>query len=633
MLIWKFASIGVLWIAFAVNSAKAGGKGAEQAPQLEAAKKLMAGNFAGEKASAGGWANSATLCGYNCLSYATELKALKKDTIDKMGEVDAALNTGASCPAVTQVLSSSKTIYNQSQSADKTSDKNMSASAAKLQRANQFVNGMNLPSSGKVSEFGGAGDIISESNPTGGMGKKETLTYYPKTKASELNPEGYYFACRAHKTVQAGKNGKIPNSEWKRDATEKQAMRDATPSGTIVEFTNPETGATRNAQLVDYGPGTQTGRTFDLSPQLMKDLGLTTDGTVNAKIAPPGSSMGNPEKSVGAEEERIAKNAQSLAQIASSVAAAAGSMGQMMPQCLQVSTQLKKASQTLTISAQNLDRKIKELVAAGQYCQMKTASAGTADNSYNGSVASAEIANPAAKQLINIIAAGTTQTPTVSAQSASSCQLASFSTLQLGHKLQQIAQTLPEAIEKTEGMLEELKCNSDTSIFGKWARLILPRACAGEARTEALLDPNPIPQPLSACANKQSTVDQRLRCATASDPILNHYLSSIPGGGKALLSAVEEYTGIQSNIYFEEKLLSPKTVNIKITNSLLAGIKGRGVNGAIPFNRLPASEAAIRPQDMKIFYFRFSRDSEGKTGLSTNMKSIGVSRRVIDIEK
>ncbi len=55
---------------------------------------------------------------------------------------------------------------------------------------------------------------------------------------------------------------------------------------------NPRTGTKVVVRAVDWGPHTRTGRILDLSPQAIKDLGLSTDDEAQIAFAPPGTALG-----------------------------------------------------------------------------------------------------------------------------------------------------------------------------------------------------------------------------------------------------------------------------------------------------------------------------------------------------
>jgi hypothetical protein len=79
--------------------------------------------------------------------------------------------------------------------------------------------------------------------------------------ARRLNPEVHYLACR-----------------WDYSRTSKTMLRD---SGQVALVTAQKTGISMIAFPADWGPHEeQTGRAADLSPSLMRDLGIDTDDFV-----------------------------------------------------------------------------------------------------------------------------------------------------------------------------------------------------------------------------------------------------------------------------------------------------------------------------------------------------------------
>ena len=77
------------------------------------------------------------------------------------------------------------------------------------------------------------------------------------------------------------------------------AMRGSySPNGTSwwrnarLVVANPRTGAQVVVRPVDWGPNTSTRRVIDVSPQTMRDLGVTTDDEVPVAFALPGTPVG-----------------------------------------------------------------------------------------------------------------------------------------------------------------------------------------------------------------------------------------------------------------------------------------------------------------------------------------------------
>ena len=79
--------------------------------------------------------------------------------------------------------------------------------------------------------------------------------------ARRLNPYVHYIACR-----------------WDYDATPKEMLAE---SGQVALVRAPATGRELTAIPADWGPHEEkTGRAADLSPSLLKDLGIETDDVV-----------------------------------------------------------------------------------------------------------------------------------------------------------------------------------------------------------------------------------------------------------------------------------------------------------------------------------------------------------------
>ena len=55
---------------------------------------------------------------------------------------------------------------------------------------------------------------------------------------------------------------------------------------------NPQSGKAVVVRVVDWGPSTRTRRIIDLSPQAMKDLGMTTDQEALVSFASPEAALG-----------------------------------------------------------------------------------------------------------------------------------------------------------------------------------------------------------------------------------------------------------------------------------------------------------------------------------------------------
>lgn len=86
------------------------------------------------------------------------------------------------------------------------------------------------------------------------------------------DPGEYYLACRWN-YAEIGKQLRLNK------AGVKQALRHAD-----VLVTNVANGRSRRAKISDWGPNKRTGRSADLSPKLMKTLGLETDDDVKIEV-------------------------------------------------------------------------------------------------------------------------------------------------------------------------------------------------------------------------------------------------------------------------------------------------------------------------------------------------------------
>lgn len=130
---------------------------------------------------------------------------------------------------------------------------------------------------GKISTFGGPND--------NGMSWSEGLSLYEHHEADRrpdlfsaraadqyqgtskrLRPCAFFFAMR------------FPLSPDRRELTNAVLRRQL--QATCWRFSNPLNGATAVAWLVDWGPRSDTGRAFDVSPGLADFLGVRTDQEV-----------------------------------------------------------------------------------------------------------------------------------------------------------------------------------------------------------------------------------------------------------------------------------------------------------------------------------------------------------------
>jgi hypothetical protein len=121
--------------------------------------------------------------------------------------------------------------------------------------------------SGKVSWFGGPDDLGVD--PDEGLAFIYDIDQAPHLLLAEqppnttglarrLNPYTHYIACR-----------------WDYDAHPKDTLLSKVALVRAVK-----TGVALTAIPADWGPHVDTGRIADLSPSLMKDLGIETDDTV-----------------------------------------------------------------------------------------------------------------------------------------------------------------------------------------------------------------------------------------------------------------------------------------------------------------------------------------------------------------
>lgn len=141
------------------------------------------------------------------------------------------------------------------------------------------VTGALFQTTGKTSHFGGPDDTgVSPSEGLAfiseiGQAPHLFLPYQPSNTtglARRLNPQVHYLACR-----------------WDYNVTPKTMLR----SGARALVKNPKTGFALKAFPGDWGPNESTGRTSDLSPQLLEDLGLSTDGVVEVIYPAPGETV------------------------------------------------------------------------------------------------------------------------------------------------------------------------------------------------------------------------------------------------------------------------------------------------------------------------------------------------------
>lgn len=124
---------------------------------------------------------------------------------------------------------------------------------------------------GKISSFGGPNDL--------GVKKLEGLALYSRTDrdpfnlflpggmgmARGLNPKALYCAMRWN---------------YLRQGSVKEIR------ATLVRVFNPRTGRKVYLRPADWGPGEQTGRLIDVSPEALAQLGAETDETVDVTWLP-----------------------------------------------------------------------------------------------------------------------------------------------------------------------------------------------------------------------------------------------------------------------------------------------------------------------------------------------------------
>lgn len=128
---------------------------------------------------------------------------------------------------------------------------------------------------GKVSEFGGPLDTGVTPTETGAISgevlRQLNNPLNPASKVLLANADKYYYIAMRFNYQPAGK------AWWK--------------SARIV-VANPKTGKAVVVRPVDWGPNVSTKRVGDLSPQVLKDLGLQTDDTALFAFAKAGAVLG-----------------------------------------------------------------------------------------------------------------------------------------------------------------------------------------------------------------------------------------------------------------------------------------------------------------------------------------------------
>jgi hypothetical protein len=129
--------------------------------------------------------------------------------------------------------------------------------------------------SGRVSWFGGPSD--TGVGPTdrvaisGEVARSLSTPTSPTAADLAAHPEQYYYVAMRFDYAPNGKT-------WWRDAR--------------LLVTNPRTGAQVVVRPADWGPNTYTGRIIDCGPQVLADLGMTTDDTALVAFAAAGTPLG-----------------------------------------------------------------------------------------------------------------------------------------------------------------------------------------------------------------------------------------------------------------------------------------------------------------------------------------------------
>ncbi|MDW8362601.1 MAG: septal ring lytic transglycosylase RlpA family protein [Myxococcales bacterium] len=128
---------------------------------------------------------------------------------------------------------------------------------------------------GRVSWFGGPRDTGVGATETGAItGERlrslnDPVDASPSTIASR--PHDYYYVAMRWNYSPNGRT-------WWRDAR--------------ILVRNPANGRSVVVRPVDWGPHTRTRRIIDLSPQALRDLGMSTDEEALVAFATPGTPLG-----------------------------------------------------------------------------------------------------------------------------------------------------------------------------------------------------------------------------------------------------------------------------------------------------------------------------------------------------
>lgn len=129
--------------------------------------------------------------------------------------------------------------------------------------------------SGKVSWFGGPNDTGVSQNETGTLTGERLRSLNNPLRPTDAvlasNKASYYYIAMRWDYSPRGK------AEWRNRR---------------MVVVNPRTGARVVVRPVDWGPNVNTGRVMDLSPQVMDDLGLTTDETALVAFVSPSTPLG-----------------------------------------------------------------------------------------------------------------------------------------------------------------------------------------------------------------------------------------------------------------------------------------------------------------------------------------------------
>ena len=123
---------------------------------------------------------------------------------------------------------------------------------------------------GKASYFGGAGAQGTTALTREPLGRLN-VPAQPTAAQAQADPERFYYV--AMRWDYSARNGQW----WSRQR---------------LLIVNPENGKAVVVRPVDWGPGHQTGRSLNLSPQALRDLGASTDAELLAAFATPGASLG-----------------------------------------------------------------------------------------------------------------------------------------------------------------------------------------------------------------------------------------------------------------------------------------------------------------------------------------------------